>query len=258
MLTVLPTYCWDKGVFPGESEVGVGPTPLSRVSRQGRKTRWLKSDKVTLWHVKQRNTRGTSTTYEESTPRYLLRPNYFIIRTKIYIIYTHYSSGLRWRRKQARKWKRRQQQRQRRRRELELNLQKAQQPQPQKIFDSTLGYPGEGPGNVQGRRTGTLRQEQEKRHRGSHVYHTRGQQQRGGGCRRLSVQHPQQPSLFDSTLGYPGEGPESTGPSDGSQNHAHRMDNVVTQGHHRGRYYKKKKYWDRGSESMWRPWLDSA
>ena len=46
--------------------------------------------------------------------------------------------------------------------EFEFNLQKAQQPQPPKIFDSTLGYPGEGPGNVQGRRTGTPRHEQKK------------------------------------------------------------------------------------------------
>ena len=306
LLTVLPTYFWDKGVFLGKSEVGVGPTPLLQVSRQVHKTRWLKSDQVTLWHVKQQGTCGTSTTYEESTPRYLLRPNYFIMRTKDYIIYTHYGSSLRWRQKQARRWKRRQQQRQRRRRELEFNLQKAHQPQQPKIFDSTLGYPGEGPGNVQERRTGTPRQASKRngtgclsrmkrepvpgaglrtvsgpidpfgrtwdgnlptgtgltvgpwislgQTHGMHVYHTGSQQQRGGSCRQLSTQHPQPPSLFDSTLGYPGEGPGSTGPSEGSLSDVRQMDDVVTQGHHnhRGRYHKKKKYWDRVSESMWR------
>ena len=151
-----------------------------------------------------------------------------------------------------------------------------------------LGYSGEGPGNVQERRTGTPRQESKvnitgdqedgkrKRHR---------QQQGPRGIRHFVVHHLHLSRIFDSTLGYPGEGPEGAGTrTRGRQQQASRHQSTLPPNtpppndpypgvvhqqpremgtllghlnarrvrHKRGRYYKKKRAWPQGAVASWK------
>ena len=206
-------------------EDSIGLTCSTPVLRQD-KTQRSQTDRVTLLARHDAPARQPTRIVHDPRQINILKPSCYIFKNRVYTIYTHVCSNSSHRRRVT--------MRRQRYRQLLCRLPPARHRRKSRIFNSTLGYPGEGPGSVLTRTGSSQQQSDEQTRTPPPPSDTPPPSCPGPGEAHQQHQHLQPPLQM------------------GTVRHGHTRRKRCRKSSRRGRYKKKMCSWSQGAVAAWR------